>query len=210
MKTSAFEIRSTLQKAALGCGLETGLAIDVGLAAEWLSLHSLDGVSAALAAIGSLTQPAPDQTANNGVVLVEKTPVARCGASVMDILAAEQNIKQMQLNHANSPLLMLGIAGIYARTYQMDITLTFSGGARASLHRGTLRTNSDQIPMSGDVLIKRGKSDTKLTLVQPLEGSLTTDDHAWQKATRLAARIYVPETELSRTKGAGAGMTDND
>ncbi|MEX0285139.1 MAG: DUF3726 domain-containing protein [Paracoccaceae bacterium] len=36
------------------------------------------------------------------------------------------------------------------------------------------------------------------------------DADVWSRLSRVAARTYVPETELSRARGAGAGNIDND
>lgn len=36
------------------------------------------------------------------------------------------------------------------------------------------------------------------------------DDDDWRRIGALAARTYVPSTEESRARGAGAGLTDND
>jgi hypothetical protein len=39
---------------------------------------------------------------------------------------------------------------------------------------------------------------------------LSVDDAIWSKAYDLSRAILVPESEASRLKGAGAGLTDND
>lgn len=44
--------------------------------------------------------------------------------------------------------------------------------------------------------------------VQP--GPLTIDSGVWSQLDALASRTYVPETEQSRSEGAGAGRIDND
>ena len=41
-------------------------------------------------------------------------------------------------------------------------------------------------------------------------GPVTVPEDHWTIWESLAARTYVPETEASRTSGAGAGLTDND
>lgn len=41
-------------------------------------------------------------------------------------------------------------------------------------------------------------------------GPFEVDDAIWSLLARYAARTLVPETEVSRLAGAGAGLTDND
>jgi hypothetical protein len=37
-----------------------------------------------------------------------------------------------------------------------------------------------------------------------------TSDFGWDRITELARRTYVPASDQSRLRGAGAGLTDND
>jgi hypothetical protein len=41
-------------------------------------------------------------------------------------------------------------------------------------------------------------------------GAVDIDDEIWEALGAFAHRTYVPATEASRLKGAGAGLTDND
>ena len=44
----------------------------------------------------------------------------------------------------------------------------------------------------------------------PLSDGVEVDEADWQALCRLAHRTYVPASEESRARGAGAGSSDND
>jgi hypothetical protein len=43
-----------------------------------------------------------------------------------------------------------------------------------------------------------------------IEAGIEVDDEVWRRANAYSRAILVPESEASRLKGAGAGLTDND
>ena len=57
---------------------------------------------------------------------------------------------------------------------------------------------------------ERTKNPYAEKLAAAMAGGLNVDDAIWAKAYALSRAILVPESEASRLKGAGAGLTDND
>ena len=55
------------------------------------------------------------------------------------------------------------------------------------------------------------KADKKLKMqCMVLIGNLLLDENVFKELSNLASNMLVPESELSRTTGAGAGNIDND
>lgn len=200
-RRSLNEIRTTVQKAAVGAGLPPGIAEDVGRAAAWLSARGLDGVGAALLGIKT---PSDDTSG------VPKSRAVGEAISALDRVAvseAETTIEQPDLD---APLLFLGLAANVAADYGLGFEIEFGGGATAMCSpRGTRLP--DDLPESGCTIVITVKPDSRCSNDPvPTTDGVAVNDAAWTETTALAARTYVPSTEESRRAGAGAGLTDND
>ncbi|GEM_PF-6769478 len=209
MITSGFEILSTVDKAAFASGIPRGQAREIGRAAQWLSAHGIDGVRATLPALKNLTTHCqiPDAT---GEIIMADARVARCGLSVMELLFFDASVDGFELRAADSPVLMLGIAGVSAQAYGKAVGLTFSGGGVVVVQGGQLKMTGQPEFAAGDVRIFCDPVERDDPVTEAQDGPFETADGHWQEIAALASRIYVPESESSRNVGAGAGLTDND
>lgn len=68
------------------------------------------------------------------------------------------------------------------------------------------------LALAGYVVAVSGPVLTLKSTVAPLTpvGPVTVPDDIWQVWSDYAQKTYVPDSDASRVKGAGAGMTDND
>ena len=206
------EIDTMLQKASKGAGLPVGLAEDIARAGAWLAARGHDGVRAVLTAIrGGISLPVPLlPLKDRGIVVFKGACIAVCGPSVIDILTGDGSTDEVRLINVDSPLLIIGLAGVASQNYGLEMTIGFGNGSKASLSSGNL-VLSGSMPAAGtDVLItcrKLGYTTPKARI----EGrGVVVDEEIWREVKALAARTYVPSSEASRARGAGAGMVDND
>ncbi len=204
-RRSVNEIRTTVQKAAVGSGLPPGIAEDVGRAAAWLSARGLDGVGAALAAIGAT----PGGTHDAGTA-GQRTRVVSEGVSALDQVALSAPDATVKLSGLDAPALFLGLAANAAADYGLGFEISFGdGGTVICSPEGTRM--SEGIPDPGcDVTITAKPDSLCDNEPLPTTDGVVVDDKSWAEAAALAAKTYVPSTEASRLAGAGAGLTDND
>jgi hypothetical protein len=106
------------------------------------------------------------------------------------------------------PVLMLPFMQRLARR----CTLDWQGGSIAGAHDGGMRVACEPgVNVVHDVTTAAGKTDQPCGARMPSAGmQWTSNDEIWEALGRFAHRTYVPATEASRLKGAGAGLTDND
>lgn len=207
MRHSLNEIEVTLRKAGVGAGISVGLSEEVGRAAGWLAARQLDGASAGLLAVRGglsacdLTQGEGDCATFNGA------SVAVAGPSAFDVLAA--GAAQVRLTGMDSPLLLVGLAGVAATDRDQSFELHFANGqvigvspeGASGLEPGAL---------GSDVTVRISASAKPADTVPPNAKGIEVSDTDWQEISALAAKTYVPESDASRDQGAGAGSIDND
>lgn len=201
MECSANELTALLYKATVGCGFPIGLAQDAARASVWLTARGHRGVEALLDALATVDQDAasmPDQSC------------LQRSLSAVDLVLAGRR-EPVTLTSLRQPLLVLGFAGIVAEDRFGPFTIDFATGASAVVDKGDV-TLAGSCPDQCDVTIH--PCDTTPSPGHAMDdtyvGSISVDDELWRRATALAAHTYVPATEASRLKGAGAGLTDND
>lgn len=208
MRRSLFEIEALTRKAVVGAGFDHGLAEDTGKAAVWLAVRGHDCAAAVLHAL---------DRRKSGPVRLEydgDTPVFRdchtvaCGPSALDLFIAGECGTSLRLKALDAPLLLAGLAGVAAGRHGGAFRMDFAGTASWQI-TGDALTMSDERPGANrDVVLSRHAQG------QPAPGLPTrgagVDADGWRKIEALAARMLVPESALSRARGAGAGAIDND
>jgi hypothetical protein len=190
MIVSRNEIETTCQRAALGVGLAHGLAEDAAAIAAWLAADGEDVAAIMLAALSSVDEngfPVPCFIHDERVwrsaeqVIV---PALVAGPCATDLLRAEPGAV-IQICRTDEPRVIaaaLALAGLDAAEVPLE---------RGQSMRLTARPCARPPP-------------------RPLAEGFTVADAVWRELLKLAARTYVPASEQSRLKGAGAGLSDND
>ena len=204
------EIIDGLKKAAVGTGLPVGLAEDAAQAGAWLIGQGHDGVSAVLMAIEEgFNGPATRIEAGHTQIILEGR-VALCGPSCVELIAGVASVNEVCLFNVDSPFLLIGQAGIGFQNFDIELTLRFSDGAMASISKRGL-TLCGSLPQRGtDVLVTRYQSNQTTGTANIRTNDIEIEPETWHAIAALAAKTYVPSSEISRAKGAGAGQIDNN
>ena len=199
-----------LKKAAMGTGLPVGLAEDASEAALWLIHQGLDGVGAVLVAIEvGFNNPIKIKRVGNTQKFLEAR-VALCGPSGVDLLAGDTSVEEIHFCNVDSPLLLIGQAGIGAESFDIELTLGVSDGATVSVSQKGLSLCGSTFIRVADVHMKLSQSNPISSVAKNRDIEIKIDLENWQTLETLAAMTYVPSNELSRMKGAGAGLIDNN
>ncbi len=203
MRHSLNEFEVTTRKAAIGAGFPVGIAVEMGQAAAWLAASGLDGSRAAVAALGgglgSVNLEGADFPTITG------PGVGMSGPSAFDLLLTNGN--SVTLANVDTPLLLVGMAGVTSRGPAAGVGISFDGGDELKV--GSCGVVGD-IPATADIAVLKLLTDDPCP-----DGTLSADGSEiaaddWACLCELASRTYVPESEESREQGAGAGSIDND
>ena len=209
MRRSLNEIELMARKAAVGAGWTNGLAEDAGRAAAWLCSYGHDGVHSVYESICAGPQDLSVERSGTGLV-VRQAQALRAGPSVLDLMADGGAVDHASLLNADSPLMVLGLAGALSAQYHTAVRLDFVNGVQARVTSGAHQTSGKIEYSPGNVTVQRIAASRALaTPTDPPTGYDVNED-IWTKLETLAAKTYVPATDESRRRGAGAGLIDND
>lgn len=214
MTFALIEVEAMAKKAARGAGYSWGMAEEAANATRWLCAAGFDGV-AALAVVLAQT---------NGLNQREMAPSLlagdwQAGTGTMCPLMAGATLSDCtdywakdgkRIANVIAPILLVPFAASSAR--QLGTTVT-------------LETNDARVVTDGSAISISSKHDAALfataetinvrtggQLDHPLPAQLRANpsDADWATLNTFAHRTYAPDTEASRLRGAGAGLTDND
>lgn len=181
------EVSSTARKAASGAGLPHGVAEEIGHAAAWLSARNVDAVGIVVRALSG-----------NGPQSI------LAGLATVDALCCGEGPEEAALEGADCSMLLMALAGVAAENAGLSLAVKREDGSLLSLDAACACLE----PATRLRLVRRGEGDTSKETLSPRPAA--TSEAAYAAALALAAKTYVPASDLSRAMGAGAGTTDND
>jgi len=219
MICSLNEVEAYGRRAARGAGMSWGLAEEAGKAARWLAERDLPAVELLARLLA----------ANDGRPYSDMAPVIDgdrwrapggelcpvcCGAALCDRIDALSRGHGIRLVAVACPLLLAPFldgawqsdeASCEIRWPNVRLLLTANGvtleSDKASAH---MSDRADEVEVSF------GTYQSARPTHQPRAGGIATPRSAWHAIDMLAKRTYVPASDESRARGAGAGRTDND
>ena len=212
MIVSLNEAAGMATKAASGAGRPWGLAQEAGYAVSALEAMCLPGAASLLnlliATDGTSCERMRPISTNGGIWRGEGPlcPVLT-GAYIADGGAGESTIR---LESVYAPLLLLPFARLAFAGVQLEWNDT------------RIRANRIEASVECKAVSASVAATVQITTGQPLDigaagitfssqsGPVDIGDEIWEGLSALAHRTYVPASEASRLKGAGAGLTDND
>lgn len=210
MIVSQTEAETMIAKAMSGAGRAWGIAQEAAPAVVRLQAGGLPGAAAAVELLRAtdgldLETLMPAITGNSLAAGSADAP-ALCPVLVGCYLAdLHHRLDGLAVRNVHSPLLLLPFVCRAATAVQVswdDGCAGFVDGrffGEGALH-GT---------RAAEVNISTGQ-DGKPAGQAPQTGGVDIACDLWEALNEFASRTYVPATEASRLKGAGAGLTDND
>ena len=215
IECSLNEVETYARRAARGAGMSWGLAEEAGKAVRWLAARRLPAV----ALLADLL------TRNDGRGYTALAPVLGVGAwhapggtlcpictgaALSDrpgILAVAG--ERLALARTACPLLLAPFlppaagAGVALAWDGMRLLVSGDGECRVEGETAALAATSAESVVIGPVLeppVARATS----------AGPVAVSEDIWRRIAAFAQRTCVPASEASRTRGAGAGVRDND
>ncbi len=184
MDLSFSELKDLVFNASMGSNLPAGVCEDLSFGVSFLESRSLPGCKELLYSLKCERHP-PLSPQKNGVSLIFSNSRAIFeGLSAIDLLVSEA-CKSVILEDIDSSMLLVGLASNYY-------------GLSFSFYKNK----------SNDIEIRLNNSELNNPLAK--RSRMLLDDNVFKELSNLASNMLVPESELSRTTGAGAGNIDND
>ncbi len=225
MRRSLNEISGEIRKASLGAGFPMGHAQEISHAAAWLISRNLDGVKSVLNGLRGgfkpITPPLKFKTSPAGKkqYFLPNVHAASHGVGLRDMMIADAGQHRFQLDQIDVPLLLIGLLGAQCDDQNYEIWWGLEHEQTFSLHPNVFESELKDFALK----LETHRSFVGLAMVEPSlveneqlqnifsapEGYLI-NEILWLEIKSLAAKTYVPASEASRTKGAGAAINDND
>ena len=204
MDLSFSELKDLVFNASMGSKLAAGVCEDLSFAVTFLESRSLPGGKELLNSLKCERYPTVSPQ-KNGVSLIFRNARAIFeGLSAIDFLVSEV-CDSVVLKNIDSPMLLIGLASNYT-----GVTFSFFNNRKiyASLQNDEIIWNHANYRHSKVVEIQLRQSSLENILNRRKRVSL--DDTTFSELVNLSSNMLVPESELSRERGAGAGNIDND
>lgn len=211
------EIDGYGRRAARGAGMPWGLAEETGRATRWLcerGLPAARSLAALLACNDGLeyTALAPDTGSSPWRAAGGRLCPICTGATLADRAASLPTLTPLQLARTTLPVFLLPFLAQAAAATGTGFELSWCG-VRVRVGPGTLQllqSDDDALLVVDTAEVVINTCDAPDEAAQPPSGAVNVDAATWASLTSFAHRTYVPASETSRERGAGAGGSDND
>ncbi len=225
MRVSLNEIERLIERAARGAGAPAGTDGDAGAYAAWLEARGLAVLGSLAATLGR--GPATAEAAR--ALELGGASVAFHAGLVVDLAIARAGTgsRVLRINDLRDPLLALPPAARHARdgvAFRLSWTergATAPAGEAVLDGAGSLAVGGQPPPGSRFDLLVEVRPTSLATAgsldhvelerrrARSIRTGVEVDADAWRRLSALAARTYVPASERSRARGAGAEVDDS-
>jgi hypothetical protein len=218
MLCSLNEIEAELRKAARGSGLSWGLAEEAGKAGRWLEMHGIECLPI-FAALFEQNDGIPYdeiaimQTEGGWRASGGKLCPLIAGAALVDRAEEIAGGRTVELAAIAWPVLLVPFAAAVATAAGTSVQLGWPG-VRFTFADGCVRreTTLDVTTVASAPYTRCGRlvGVAPGTVVRPEIPGTAVAESVWARLDAFVARTYVPASDESRRKGAGAGLLDID
>ena len=211
MTYSMNELHGLLQKAGVGAGFPPGHADAIAQAGIWLAQRRFPVCDIVAKAFDlGMTELRLANIA--GGVAFKDARAATAGLAALELLLAKQVGFGVVLQDLDDPVLLLGLTGVTAQAHNVAFNVSCAALSYDATWPGNVIVDEFVIPVAGELVMtqtEKTQPQSGIRLASRYDPSAVADGGR-DSLVNLAANTYVPATDHSRIKGAGAGLTDND
>ena len=199
---SLSEIDTTSKRASKAAGFSWGIAEEIGKAIRSLELFGLPGVINLNLYLKKIKKNHPkkinkiDKENKN-----KETSPIYCGVAFLDQCKQLETLEIIKFYNVNYPLLILPFISKASEILGKKILIQFNNTSfLANFNKSILSKNIDKqiSPLANEINIEF------------LENKNSFSVQDWKELYKLSEETFVEESESLKSKGAGAGLTDND
>ena len=199
------EIDTTSKRASRAAGFAWGIAEEVGKNMRNLEMFGLPGVKNLNLYLQNIKK---NPTEKLKKIAKENRPQSKefcpiyCGTSFLDNCKMLESLKLIKFFNVSYPLLLLPFLSRASDLVGKKISVQYE--------ENNFLLNFDKTIFSKNINNDHIVSLAKEITIEFLENNNSFSAQEWKELYKLSEETFVEETDSLKTKGAGAGLTDND
>ena len=199
------EIDTTSKRASRAAGFAWGIAEEVGKNMRNLEMFGLPGVKNLNLYLQNIKK---NHTEKPKKIAKENRPQSKefcpiyCGTSFLDNCKMLESLKLIKFFNVSYPLLLLPFLSRASDLVGKKISVQYE--------ENNFLLNFDKTIFSKNIKNDHIVSLAKEITIEFLENNNSFSAQEWKELYKLSEETFVEETDSLKTKGAGAGLTDND
>ncbi len=199
------EIDTTSKRASRAAGFAWGIAEEVGKNMRNLEMFGLPGVKNLNLYLQNIKK---NPTEKPKKIAKENRPQSKefcpiyCGTSFLDNCKMLESFKLIKFFNVSYPLLLLPFLSRASDLVGKKISVQYE--------ENNFLLNFDKTIFSKNIKNDHIISLAKEITIEFLENNNSFSAQEWKELYKLSEETFVEETDSLKTKGAGAGLTDND
>ena len=196
------EIDTTTKRAAKAAGFSWGIAEEIGKAIRNLELFGLPGIKNLNLYLNKIEKNHPKKLnkIDKENKYKELCPIY-CGVAFLDQCRKLEILKNIKFYNVNYPILILPFISRASEIVGKKILMQFN--------KSSFLINFNKSIFSKN-LEKQVIASVDEINIEFLENKNSFSDQEWTELYKLSEKTFVEENDSLKTKGAGAGLTDND
>ena len=199
------EIDTTSKRASKAAGFAWGVAEEIGKSMRNLEMFGLPGVKNLNLYLKKIKN---DPTTKPNKIEKKNKPRSKefcpiyCGIAFLDNCKKLESLKLIKFFNVSYPLLLLPFLSRSSDIIGKKISVKYQ--------KNIFLLNFDKTIFSNNFNNKNTISKAKEISIEFLENDNSFSLKEWKDLYKLSEKTFVEETQSLKTKGAGAGLTDND
>ena len=198
------EIDTTAKRASKAAGFSWGMAEEIGKSIRSLELFGLPGILNLNNYLKKIKQEHPKKIEKiekeNKTGDKELCPIYS-GVAFLDHCLELEKLKSLKFYNVSYPLLMLPFISRASEIMSKKILV--------QIDSSSFLLNFDKSIFSKNIE-KQAPSLTNVVTIEFIENKNSFSEQDWKELYKLSEETFVEESDSSKTKAAGAGLTDND
>ena len=199
------EIDTTSKRASKAAGFACGIAEEIGKNMRNLEMFGLPGIKNLNLYLQKIkknpTEKLKKIEKKNKPKFKEFCPIY-CGTAFLDNCKKLEALKLIKFFNVSYPLLFLPFLSRASDIVGKKISVKYE--------KNNFLLNFDKTIFSNNINNDKVVSKAKKISIEFLENNNSFSLKEWKKLYKLSEETFVEETDSSKKKGAGAGLTDND
>ena len=198
------EIDTTAKRASKAAGFSWGIAEEIGKSIRSLELFGLPGIINLKNYLKQIKQKHPKKIAKiekeNKIDDRELCPIYS-GVALLDSCLELEKLKSIKFYNLSYPLLILPFISKASEIISKKILVQYDNTS--------FLLNFDKSIFSKNI-DKQVQSLANVVNIEFIENKNSFSEQDWKELYKLSEETFVDESDSSKAKAAGAGLTDND
>ena len=198
------EIDTTAKRASKAAGFSWGIAEEIGKSIRSLELFGLPGIINLKNYLKKIKQKHPKKIAKiekeNKIDDRELCPIYS-GVALLDSCLELEKLKSIKFYNLSYPLLILPFISKASEIISKKILVQYDNTS--------FLLNFDKSIFSKNI-DKQVQSLSNVVNIEFIENKNSFSEQDWKELYKLSEETFVDESDSSKAKAAGAGLTDND